>query len=432
MELSKSLHYGETLGLDELEIFVHITDVIDVEGELGEVSKTSRAKETDIFVRGVVDNRVGFGFTNDLRFLNDTVKKVYSSARANKKDKNWQSLPEPRKYHRIEEYDPEIEKMSVEEVIDTCQRIIDLTPEGITPAFCDARREIGKKYCVNTNGIEVSEKGTWNAAYSYLIGKTKTGVTPGCLGIEITRRKKLNLEKIVSSAARDVELSKNLKKAESGLTDVIIHPYALEDLLCYTLLTSVLGENVMRGKSFLKSKIGTRVCSEKLTIIDDPFHKNGVSTMKCDFEGVPTEKTVLIQDGILENFLWNDYWGKRAGKGSTGNGYRNILKGTVETKPTNIVIEEGDGDVFDMREGYYVKGFQGAHSSNPESGEFSVVCNPAFRVENGEITGGCVFMISGNIYDLLKNIEEIDKEKITGTGMLSPLIRFKDVHAAAK
>ena len=47
MELSKTLKYGEKLGLDELEIFVHITDVIDVEGELGEISKTNKAKETD-------------------------------------------------------------------------------------------------------------------------------------------------------------------------------------------------------------------------------------------------------------------------------------------------------------------------------------------------------------------------------------------------
>ena len=431
MELSKTLKYGEKLGLDELEIFVHITDVIDVEGELGEISKTNKAKETDIFVRGIVDKRVGFGFTNDMRFLNDTVKKVYSSARANKKDKNWQDLPEVKKYHDIEEYDPEIEKMSVEEVIDTCQEIIDLTPEGITPAFCDARREIGEKYCINTNGIEISERGTWNAAYSYLVGKTKTGVTPGCLGIEITRRKNLDLEKIVSSAADDVKLSKNLKKAGSGLKDVIIHPYALEDLLCYTLLTSILGENVVRGKSFLKGKIGSQVFSEKLTMTDDPLYKNGVSTMKFDFEGVPAERTSLIKDGILENFLWNDYWAKIAGKRSTGNAYRNILKGTVETKPTNIVIEEGNDNIFDIKEGYYVKGFQGAHSSNPESGEFSVVCNPGFKVENGEITGGCVFMISGNIYDLLKNIEEIGREKITGTNIISPLIRFK-VHTAAK
>jgi len=129
--------------------------------------------------------------------------------------------------------------------------------------------------------------------------------------------------------------------------------------------------------------------------------------------------------------LWNDYWAKIGGERSTGNAYRNILKGTVETKPTNIVIEEGSDNIFDIREGYYVKGFQGAHSSNPESGDFSVVCNPGFKVENGEITGGCVFMISGNIYDLLKNIEDIGREKITGTNIISPLIRFK-VHTAAK
>ncbi len=432
MEISRVLSYGETLGLDELEVFLHQNDMIDVEAELGEISKTTRVAHTNIFVRGVVDTQVGFGFTNDPRFIKDTVKQVYSSAKANIKDKRWHGLPGRGKYHEIEEYDAGIEKMTVEEVIDTCQEIIDRTPEGITPASCSVRREISEKHCVTTNGIDVSERGTWLAGYTHLIAKTKEGVTPGCLGIDITRKKDLNVKEIVEPAARDAQLSTQRKKAESGPSNIILHPYALEDLLGHTLIVSLLGENVVREKSFLAGKKGAQLFSKDLTIEDDPFYPNGMKTMKCDSEGVPTERTPLIEKGVLKQFLWNTYWGKIAGEKSTGNGSRNPTKGTVGISPTNIIIAEGGGGVFDIEEGYYIKGFQGAHSSNPESGEFSVVGNPAFRVENGEVTGGSVLMISGTIYDLLEKIDAVGEEQIRGTGIIAPLIRFSDVRTATK
>ncbi|MEA1993759.1 MAG: TldD/PmbA family protein [Euryarchaeota archaeon] len=432
MELTKALQHGERIGLDELEIFVHRRDTIDAEGELGEVSKTNKRKETAIFVRGLVNNSIGFGFTNDPNFLEKTIKKTYETAKANRKDKNWHGLPEPGKYADIEEYDPAISGMPAEEVIDTCQQIIELTPKGVIPSFCSTQREVDEKHCANTNGIDISEKGTWTAGYAYLTGKTEEGVTPGCLGIEITRKKDLNIEKIVKTASRDVKILKNRKKAKPGLNDVIMHPFALDDLLNSTLFTSVLGENVVRGKSSLKDRIGSRIASEKLTITDDPLYDNGICTTKFDSEGVPTRKTILIEDGTLKNFLWNDYWAKMAGTKSTGNGSRDSTRGTVGTSPTNMIVSEGNGGVFDIDRGYYVKGFQGAHSSNPESGEFSVVCNPAFTVEDGEITGGCVLMISGTVYDLLKKIDAIGKKKITGSSLMSPLIRFKDVKTAVK
>ena len=431
MELRKALDHGERVGLEELEIFVYRKDTIEVEGDQGEVSETRRTKETDIFVRGIVNSRIGVGFTTDPAFLHETIEKVYRSAKANSRDAQWQSLPEPGRYLKIEEYDPRVEKMTEEDVVENCQEMIDLTPGSVTPASCNARREIGEKHCVNTNDIEISERGTWNAGYAYLIGKTKDGVTPGCLGIEISRRRSLNLREIVRSATLDVEHSQKSRKAETGTHDVIFHPHALDDLLNFTLFSSVLGENIVRGKSVLEGEVGSQLFSESLTVRDDPTYQNGVSTTMFDSEGVATEKTEIIRNGILKGYLWNNYWGRVAGERSTGNGCRDIARGTVGTKPSNVVIEPGDGGVFDTKDSYFVKGVQGAHSSNPESGEFSVVCNPAFRVENGEITGGCVFMISGTIYDLLKTIEAVGKKQSTGTCTISPLIRFSGVSITA-
>ena len=100
---------------------------------------------------------------------------------------------------------------------------------------------------------------------------------------------------------------------------------------------------------------------------------------------------------------------------STGNAKRDLRQGLVNIAPTTIKIPPGKRDVKEIissiKHGYYVRDVQGAHSSNPESGDFSIVGNPAVLIENGELKGAINgLMVSGNIYELLRNVVEIASE----------------------
>ncbi|MBU7033019.1 MAG: TldD/PmbA family protein, partial [Theionarchaea archaeon] len=85
-------------------------------------------------------------------------------------------------------------------------------------------------------------------------------------------------------------------------------------------------------------------------------------------------------------------------------------------------------ELFDIKDGYLVLDVHGAHSSNPESGDFSIVCSPAFRIENGEISGGITgMMISGNVFSLIKDIDAIGKDAKIDESTILPYIRFNDL-----
>ena len=155
-----------------------------------------------------------------------------------------------------------------------------------------------------------------------------------------------------------------------------------------------------------------------------------------DDEGVPRQDTPLIENGVLQGFIWNDYWAKRMGVSSTGNAHYDNRNDEMLIQQNTMVITPGDytrEELFDVKDGYYILDLQGAHSSNPESGDFSVLCTPAFRIKKGEITGGATgTMLSDNVFSLLEKVDAIGREPTINEHTIFPHTRFVDVNVAAK
>ena len=96
-------------------------------------------------------------------------------------------------------------------------------------------------------------------------------------------------------------------------------PVRTQDLLSYTLINAIRADSVQRNQSPFKGKIGEKVASENLTIYDDGLFAGGIRTSAFDGEGVPHQKTPVIEKGVLRNFLYDNYSAKKDGKESTGN-----------------------------------------------------------------------------------------------------------------
>jgi PmbA protein len=197
------------------------------------------------------------------------------------------------------------------------------------------------------------------------------------------------------------------------------------------------GDNVARGKSMIADKIGDEVASEIFTLVDDGLYPTGANTTLADDEGVPRQRTPIIENGVLQSFLWDTYWANKMDLKSTGNAKRNMRQGLVEISPTTLVVEPGTREVEDiiseMEHTFYIQNVQGAHSSNPESGDFSVVANPAILIKDGKMVGGINgLMISGNIFDLLKNVVEVAKTPIPMLSWIGPEIVVDNIDVVAK
>lgn len=195
-------------------------------------------------------------------------------------------------------------------------------------------------------------------------------------------------------------------------------PAVLENRVVGDLLgvwsSSFLGENVYKGKSFLKDKIDQIIASSKIQLIDDGLYPRGMGSALFDDEGTPRKKTILVKEGRLLSYLFDSYWSKKTGSKPTGNSFRSQISSPPSTSISNIFISPGtlplDQLIATMDEGFLINELMGVHMVNPVSGEFSLGASGMW-VERGK----AVFpvkgvTISGSIHDLFSAVEELGND----------------------
>ncbi|MHA1960792.1 MAG: TldD/PmbA family protein [Candidatus Thorarchaeota archaeon] len=434
---------GKGLGADHVEALAQSGVDLETEVELGQVSTVSNKMNEEIAIRLYIGKRMGCAFTNipTKEAADEALELAIAAANATTEDADWVGLPEPSEYPEIADlWDSAVAESDSSVVVKAVGSLVEKATskiEGLVPAFGGSGALAYHGAYANSNDVEHSEKSTFGYIVIGGVSQTESGMTPMVVSYDIRRGLDLDLEFVVDDLASMMELCKIPKKGQTGKHTVVIAPHAYQQLFAFTLLQSVRGDNVARGKSKIGDKLGETIASEKITIVDDGLNPRGVNTSRADDEGVPRRRTPIIEKGVLRSFLWDTYWANKMGVHSTGNARRNMRQGLVEIASTTIVVEPGDRPIEDIisgiDNGYYIRGVQGAHSSNPESGDFSIVGNPAILIEKGEMTGAINgLMISGNAFDLLKQVEEIASKPFNLQGMIGPEIVFRDVDVIAK
>jgi PmbA protein len=428
---------GETCGADEVEAVWMKEVTTTVEAELGEISNTSMTKNEGLRIRVIKDGAVSsvFTYSMDRTSVEKAVEKAVAAARVGQKDAYWDSLPSPGGYQRVSLWDQSMD-VGADEMTEDVAEMLHMLPKGVTASFAVNEIELMYKACVNSNGIHHEDKSALGTYGMGVVGMLGDGVTPEFEKILYLRKYSPDPQSITESLVDSINRFSPLKPASSGKSTVILSPHALQDLFLFTLFRAVSGDNVVRGKSLLAGKEGQQVACPAVTLHDNGTIRKGTRSCEMDDEGVPCQDTAIIENGVLQGFIWNDYWAKRVGGSSTGNARYSIRSNAMSIQHTTMVFNPGDctrEELFDVRDGYYVVRVQGAHGANPESGDFSVVCAPAYKIRNGEIAGGCVgMMLSDNVYSLLEKVEAIGNECEVGWAAVLPPMRFSDVNVAAK
>ncbi|HWI54368.1 MAG TPA: metallopeptidase TldD-related protein, partial [Desulfobacteria bacterium] len=208
---------------------------------------------------------------------------------------------------------------------------------------------------------------------------------------------------------------------------IVFDPYVATNFLG-VIAPALSAEAVQKGKSLFGGRVGQTVASDKISIIDHGAMPGGISSAPFDGEGVPTSKTVLVQNGELKGFLHNTYTAAKDGVTSTGNGTRGSFKSTPEVGTTNFYIEPGphspDDMLKDISSGLYITDVMGMHTANPISGDFSVGA-AGIWIENGKLTKPVRGVaIAGNILELLKEVEGVGSDLSFFGSKGSPTIRI--------
>lgn len=429
--------------VDQIEVVVQDTFSVNADVALGQMKTASKTQETGAAVRCITDRRLGCAFTNrlDQASLKKTVKQAMSASRSGTSDAKWRDLPMKTGYGSVcDVWDDAILEKEPGEFIDLLADMTHRTlaqKKGIIVGQAGIGASYGWNAYANSNGIGIADRGTMAFVYLGVVAPTSTGgMTPSIFESDVSRNFSLDIDQVMERAIQYVQLAKEPAKGETGSGTVIILGNALGELLYYSFYPSISGESVVREKSVLAQCQGDKVASEKFSLLDDGIKPGAFRTSLFDGEGIQRQTTPIIKDGKLNSFLWDNYWANCYGEKSTGNAHRNIRTGVVDIQPTTIAVPEGKGSLDDLTNdvasGYLIKGFQGAHSSNQDTGDFSVVANPCFRIENGQLVG-CIngLMLAGNAFKLIQNVDRVGGDTreffLENTAFYGPSIRFPDV-----
>jgi PmbA protein len=204
-----------------------------------------------------------------------------------------------------------------------------------------------------------------------------------------------------------------------------------------SLLSAFNGKLVLEGASPLGNKLGETVFDKKLRLTDNPTLPYGPASRPCDDEGVASHVMSLIENGRVMNFFYDLQTAGLAGKASTGSGRRG--RGAMPSPSSSaIIISPGettfDEMIRDIKEGLVVEQLMGASQGNTLGGDFSGNVLLGYKIENGTITGRVKdTMVSGNIYELLKDIAAIGSEsRWVGGSLNTPPLYFSGVSVASK
>jgi len=197
-----------------------------------------------------------------------------------------------------------------------------------------------------------------------------------------------NWKSVCDEAIRIAEVNLNSKPAPAGEMQVVLGPGWPAILIHEAIGHGLEGDFNRKKTSAFHDLVGLKVASEGVTIIDDGTLENRRGSLTIDDEGTPTEKTVLIENGILKNFMQDRLNARLMNTRSTGNGRRESYKHVVMPRMRNTIMLNGNHSQEEMiksvKKGIFAVSFGGGQV-DITSGKFVFNCTEAYEIINGKV-----------------------------------------------
>ena len=230
----------------------------------------------------------------------------------------------------------------------------------------------------------------------------------------------LDLEGCGRRAAEAAVTELRAKKCPGGMMTVVVDNGFGGLMFHEACGHSLEASSVAKGMSEFSGKLGQQVASSCLTLIDDGSIPGLWGSLGMDDEGNPTQKNVLIENGILKGYLVDRYESRRMGMAATGSGRRQNYRFAPEARMTNTYIAPGahtrEEIISSVEKGLFVGNINGG-SVNPVTGDFNFSVAQCWLIENGKLTEPVYgATLIGNGGDVLKQVDMVGNNLVHGQG----------------
>jgi PmbA protein len=405
---------------EHIEAFVSRDAETDIRIYEGQVEHFVAARTEGVGIRVIREGRTGFAYAG---VLDETaVAEVLAEARDNVQfgtPDEWAGLAEPDGVEVIEqdlwsdalaEYSTdgkialakELERLTL--AVDSRIRVDDAT-------YADVASESA---VATTTGIR--RTGRENGCYVVVSTLADDGdETQTGFGFSVGRSPiEFDLAKAAKEASDRATRLLGATKPSTKRTTVVLDPYVTASFL--GIISSTLnGESVAKGRSLFKDRLGENVANSIITLVDDPTNPKAYTATDLDGEGLAARRNVLIDAGVLQQFVHSSYSARRVGAKSTGNAIRGGFKGTPGVGCLALQLLPGDRDqaalIADIDDGVLIQSVSGLHSGvNAISGDFSAGAS-GLTITNGQV-GGPIreFTIASTLQRMLHDVVEVGND----------------------
>ncbi len=420
-------------GADAAEVYLQTGRNLSIEVRNGEIETIQEASGAGAGLRVFVKGRMAFSSSNDLgdKALDDAVLRAVDFARITTADEA-NVLPEDKGLTEVSGlYDPSIAGIPMDAKIELVRKVekLALTDPRVTKSAGAGYGEgEGEVVLANSHGLIKSTRSSFCSFGISVVAEKGEQKSSG--GEYCGRRFFADLKpagEIAAVAARkavemlDPRPLKTQKAAVIFDTDVA---YAVLG----GILGAVNGESVLQGASFLGKRLGQKIASDLVTLVDDGTRPKGPASEPFDGEGVPTAKRIIVDKGVLAGFMYNTIAAKRAGVHSTGNASRDGFSSLPGIGPHNFFMAAGTAKRDDLiratPRGLLLTEVTG-YGINPVNGNFSGGAE-GFWIEDGKIAFPVKGLtVAASADEMLNGIDMVADDIDLDRSITAPTFRVK-------
>ena len=428
-------------GASDAEVVVREGDEFSVNVRMGQVETLKESGSRALGLRVYLGKRTASASTSDLTA--DGIRQVVEGAMALSKvteEDPFVGLPEPQEFGAINDdlhlYYNDVYSLPGAERIELARRTeaaalaADKRITNSDGGSFDAAT--GFKVLANSRGF----LGSYRSSYAGVSAAPLAADENGHMqrdGWWSSARRMADLESpesVGAEAARRTVRRLGARRVSTQRVPIVFAPEVARSLIG-SVFDAASGDSIWRHASFLAGKLGEQIGASTLNIIDDntlllPTGVGGFGTSPFDGEGLPSRRTVVLENGVLRNYMLNTYAARKLGMKSTHNASRG-LAGAPGIGPGNLYLEPGtqtpEQIIAEVKAGLFVTSLMG-FGTNIVTGDYSRGA-AGLWIENGQLTHAVEeITIASNLGEMLRNIAAIGNDLVFRGSVASPTIRI--------
>jgi TldD protein len=285
---------------------------------------------------------------------------------------------------------PKASKVELLRRVDDAARSVGPEIIQVSAGYGDSRKRV---LIANTDGVIADDEVVRVLMRISAIANGDTGMQTGfqsmghTVGWEVFES--IDVEELARDAAQQAITKLRARPAPSGAMPVVIRRGTGGVLFHEACGHGLEADHVAKGASVYRGKVGELVASPLVTLVDDGTMPGEWGTLGYDDEGHRTQRNVLIEDGVLTDYMWDYLRSRNDGRPTSGNGRRESYMHLPMVRMTNTIVLDGPDDPDDIvrstDHGVYIANLGGG-SVNTATGDFVFGMREAYLIENGEIT----------------------------------------------